>query len=108
MKREDDVVYECFSSLLQVINMNYTVVIDSINYSTEAIQYMFFFNQWLKMENVFVVCIYIYIYIYIHWLYNHNQLRFIIKPYLTINEIFIKNIIGEQIIVFLSSSVFIS
>ncbi len=32
--------FVCFSSLLQVINMNETVVIDSINYSTEAIQYV--------------------------------------------------------------------
>ncbi len=41
MKREDDMVY-VFSSLLQVINMNgmNKVVIDSINYSTEAIQYV--------------------------------------------------------------------
>ncbi len=30
----------CFSGFLQVINMNDTVVIDSINYSTEAIQYV--------------------------------------------------------------------
>ncbi len=30
----------CLSSLLQVINMNDTVVIDSINYSTEDIQYV--------------------------------------------------------------------
>ncbi len=34
--------YVCFSSLLQVINMNYTVVTDCINYSTEAIKYMFY------------------------------------------------------------------
>ncbi len=30
----------CFSSLLRVIHMNDTVVIDSINYSTEAIKYV--------------------------------------------------------------------
>ncbi len=39
MKREDNMVY-VFSSLLQVINMNDTVVIDSINYSTEATKYV--------------------------------------------------------------------
>ncbi len=38
MKCEDDMVV--FSCLLQVINMNDIVVTDSINYSTEAIQYV--------------------------------------------------------------------
>ncbi len=32
--------FVCFSSLLQVINMNDTVVIDSIIYSTEALKYV--------------------------------------------------------------------
>ncbi len=39
MKPEDD-MFVCFSILLQVINMNDTAVIDSINYNTEAIQYV--------------------------------------------------------------------
>ncbi len=37
--------------------MNYTVVIDSINYSTEAIKYIFLPYSVIKMEKVFVVYI---------------------------------------------------
>ncbi len=39
-----------------ILYMNNTVVIDSINYSTEAIKYISTFV--IKMENVFVVYIY--------------------------------------------------